>query len=93
LPLQALDCDEVDGLEDSIDEWTDGLWPELQQQMAKCLPDGGDSQVCHLPPLRSSLLLRPRLAEANVRLQSVQRMALLCSTVSAPVFNEVAQGT
>ncbi len=37
---QAADCDEVDGLEDAIDEWVDGLWPQLKQQMATRLPDG-----------------------------------------------------
>lgn len=41
---QATDCDEVDGLEDTIDDWVDGLWPALKQQLAERLP-GGESQV------------------------------------------------
>lgn len=41
---QATDCDEVDGLEDAIDDWVEGLWPELKQQLAERLP-GGEPQV------------------------------------------------
>jgi hypothetical protein len=41
---QAADCDEVDGLEDAIDEWVDGLWPQLKQQLSARLP-GGEQQV------------------------------------------------
>ena len=42
--LQAADCDEVDGLEDAIDEWVDGLWPQLKQELATRLP-GGEQKV------------------------------------------------
>jgi NADPH-ferrihemoprotein reductase len=41
---KAADCDEVDGLEDAIDEWVDGLWPQLKQQLTARLP-GGEQQV------------------------------------------------
>ena len=33
----------MDGLEDIIDTWVDGLWPALQQQLAARAPGG---QVC-----------------------------------------------